>query len=56
MTEPSKALKTNNRLNAIPGVQLRIRQEKNILRGVWEKEVSGKSEDVPGLIDDSVLH
>ena len=24
--------------------------------GVWEKEVSGKSEDVPGLVDDSVLH
>ena len=31
MTEPSKALKTNNRLNAILGVRLRIRQEKNIL-------------------------
>ena len=24
--------------------------------GVWKKEVLGKSEDVPGLVDDSVLH
>ena len=24
--------------------------------GVWKKEVSGKSEDVPGLVDNSVLH